>query len=113
MNTEAETNFYTFGDLSEGTYTLSLLLDGREVYKSGNFYVGEGINKVMTPITFDKIVRFKVPKGIILFLPYRCDGSTDEDGYLMKDGESAFLVSGSSMTLGRVVERYAEEDGNI
>lgn len=31
----------------------------------------------------------------------------------MKDGESAFLVSGSSMTLGRVVERYAEEDGNI
>lgn len=113
VNTEAETNFYTFGDLSEGTYTLSLLLDGREVYKSGNFYVGEGINKVMTPITFDKIVRFKVPKGIILFLPYRCDGSTDEDGYLMKDGESAFLVSGSSMTLGRVVERYAEEDGNI
>lgn len=113
VNTDAETNFYTFGDLSEGTYTLSLLLDGREVYKSGNFYVGEGINKVMTPITFDKIVRFKVPKGIILFLPYRCDGSTDENGYLMKDGESAFLVSGSSMTLGRVVERYAEEDGNI
>lgn len=113
VNTEAETNFYTFGDLSEGTYTLSLLLDGREVYKSGNFYVGEGINKVMTPITFDKIVRFKVPKGIILFLPYRCDGSTDEDGYLMKDGESAFLLSGSSITLGRVVERYAEEDGNI
>ena len=113
VSPDAETNFYTFGDLSEGTYTLSLLLDGREVYKSGSFYVGEGINKVMTPIIFDKIVRFKVPKGIILFLPYRCDGSTDEDGYLMKDGESAFLVSGSSMTLDRVVGRYAEEDGNI
>ena len=113
VNTEAETNFYTFGDLSEGTYTLSLLLDGREVYKSGNFYVGEGINKVMTPITFDKIVRFKVQKGIILFLPYRGNGSISEDGYLMKDGESAFLVSGSSMTLDRVVGRYAEEDGNI
>lgn len=113
VNTEAETNFYTFGDLSEGTYTLSLLLDGREVYKSGSFYVGEGINKVMTPITFDKIVRFKVQKGIILFLPYRGNGSISEDGYLMKDGESAFLVSGSSMTLDRVVGRYVEEDGNI
>ena len=114
--TESETNFYSFDGLSAGTYTLSVLKDGRTVYEVGEIAVAAEADKVLTPHTISGFFRFKSPYGTaLLYTPARLpDGySVDENGYLTNGEDSAFWYSGGTVRFYRVCEEYCEVEGGF
>lgn len=114
--TESETNFYSFDGLSAGTYTLSVLKDGRTVYEVGEIAVAAEADRVLTPHTISGFFRFKSPYGTaLLYTPARLsDGySVDENGYLTNGEDSAFWYSGGTVRFYRVCEEYCEVEGGF
>lgn len=114
--TESETNFYSFDGLSAGTYTLSVLKDGRTVYEVGEIAVAAEADRVLTPHTISGFVRFRSPYGTaLLYTPARLsDGySVDENGYLTNGEDSAFWYSGGTVRFYRVCEEYCEVEGGF
>lgn len=114
--TESETNFYSFDGLSAGTYTLSVLKDGRTVYEVGEIAVAAEADRVLTPHTISGFFRFKSPYGTaLLYTPARLsDGySVDENGYLTNGEDSAFWYSGETVRFYRVCEEYCEVEGGF
>ena len=114
--TESETNFYSFDGLSAGTYTLSVLKDGRAVYAVDEIAVAAEADKVLTPHTISGFFRFRSPYGTaLLYTPARLpDGySVDENGYLTNGEDSAFWYSGETARFSRVCEEYCEVEGSF
>lgn len=114
--TESETNFYSFDGLSAGTYTLSVLKDGRTVYEVDKITVAAEADRVLPPHTISGFVRFKSPYGTaLLYTPARLsDGySVDENGYLTNGEDSAFWYSGGTVRFYRVCEEYCEVEGGF
>ena len=114
--TESETNFYSFDGLSAGTYTLSVLKDGRTVYAVDEIAVAAEADKVLTPHTISGFFRFRSPYGTaLLYTPARLpDGySVDENGYLTNGEDSAFWYSGETVRFYRVCEEYCEVEGSF
>lgn len=114
--TESETNFYSFDGLSAGTYTLSVLKDGRTVYEVDEITVAAEADRVLPPHTISGFVRFKSPYGTtLLYTPARLsDGySVDENGYLTNGEDSAFWYSGGTVRFYRVCEEYCEVEGGF
>ena len=114
--TESETNFYSFDGLSAGTYTLSVLKDGRTVYEVDEIVVAAEADRVLTPHTISGFFRFRSPYGTaLLYTPAGLpDGySVDENGYLTNGEDSAFWYSGGTVRFYRVCEEYCEVEGSF
>ena len=114
--TESETNFYSFDGLSAGTYTLSVLKDGRTLYAVDEIAVAAEANRVLTPHTISGFFRFQSPYGTaLLYTPAGLsDGySVDENGYLTNGEDSAFWYSGGTARFSRVCEEYCEVEGSF